>query len=268
MDLQSTLWSNIPFDVEVPYAMRPHMRSWQVDEPILTTDSDFDQYKQAKLENYNPVYGDNVSPELVYDAATALKSYDALAPVIEGDAPVWKLTMSLQEDFVIWAPNRKGDLSAQILSVCMPSGWDPKTKVNKTFLEIHDPIPDFDTINKASHHIAKMITTKGPFVRSVWSIANRPGLCRHPSIIEPWSSETVDDMWYRCEKQTTIPIQGKAALFLIRVYMIPLREVFKDRNRQEKIINSIMSMTDAVIDYKGFGYLKSYFASQRVLSQS
>lgn len=254
----------MPFVVDVPYAMRPHMRPWQPGEPILTTDKDFERFQTAKMENYNPVYGDNASAELVYAAASALKKYDPSAPVIEGDAPVWQLTRALQEDFVIWSPNRAGELSAQILSVCLPSGWNPKEKVNKTFLEIHEPIPDFDLVNKSAGHIAKMMTTRGPFIRSVWSIANRPWLNRHPDRWEPWTNETIDDMWFRCERQVTVPIEDRAALFLIRVYMVPLRDVFRDEDKKHQIIDSIMSMTDAVIEYKGFGYLKNYFFNRRV----
>jgi len=214
------------------------MRPWQPGESILTTDRDFDRYQDAKLNNYNPVYGDSASRELVYQAVDALRKYDPTAPVIQGDAPVWQLTRALQEDFVIWAPNRA--------------------------LEIHEPVPDFDIVNKASGHIARMITTRGPFIRSVWSIANRPALSRHPSGVEAWSTETIDDMWFRSERQTTIPIHSQAALFLIRVYMIPLRDVFQDADKKQRIISSVMSMTDAVIEYKGLGYLRSYFANRRV----
>ena len=264
MALLNTPWDKIPFDVETPYAMRPHMRPWQPGQAILTKDSDFDRYQTAKLDNYDPVYGDSASPDLVYAAASALRNYDPSAPVIQGDAPVWQLTRALQEDFVIWAPNQADELSAQILSVCLPSGWNPRDKVNKTFLQIHEPVPDFDTVNRAADPMARMITTKGPFIRSVWTIVNRPGLARHPKNTVAWSAETVDDMWYRSERQTTIPVEDRAALFLIRVYMVPLREVFEDEAKKQQIISSVMSMTDAVIEYKGLGYLRSYFANRRV----
>lgn len=164
---------------------------------------------------------------------------------------------------MIWAPNRAGDLSAQILSVCLPSGWDPRDKVNKTFLEIHEPIPDFDVVNKASTHIAKMITEKGPFVRHVWTICNRPGLCRRPDLCEPWTTETLQDMWFRVERQVTIPIEGQAALFLIRVYMYRLIDVFRDQHKAQQVMDSINSMTDAVLDYKNLKYVRDYFLNQR-----
>jgi hypothetical protein len=46
--------------------------------------------------------------------------------------------------------------------------------------------------------------------------------------------------------------------------MVPLRDVFCDEQKKQKIFDSVMSMTDAVIDYKGFGYLKNYFLNRRV----
>ena len=256
---------DIPFPVEVPYAMRPHMRSWQPGESILTTDSDFDRYQDEKIWCYDPVYGDSAGKQLVYDAVDALRRYDSSAPIISGDAPVWQLTRSLQEDFVIWAPNKDGKLSAQILSVCLPSGWEPRSKVNKTFLEIHEPVPDFDTVNRASDHMAKMITERGPFIRHVWSICNRPGLNRRPDRCRPWTNETMDNMWFRSERQVTVPMDGRGALFLIRVYMRPLRDIMQDAHKAQTIVDSIMSMTDAVLVYQDFRYLKQYFLNRLVI---
>jgi len=108
-----------------------------------------------------------------------------------------------------------------------------------------------------------MITTRGPFIRHVWSIANKPDLNRHPSKYRPWSTETIDSMWYRCERQVTVPIEGRAALFLIRVYQCPLAEIFQDPARRQQIIDSIASMTPAVVEYKGFGYLRDYFIAKQ-----
>lgn len=263
MSLLSTSPADIPFEVEVPFVMRPGLRPWQDSEPILTADQDFERYQSAKMDHYGPVYGDSATPDLVLAAARALRYYDPTAPIIEGDAPMWQLTRALQEDFVIWAPNRAGQLSAQIISVCFPSGWNPLDKANKTFLEIHEPVPDFDTVNRAADHIARMMTTRGPFIRSVWTIANSPDLNRHPDRCRPWTTETVDSMWYRCERQTTIPVEGRAALFLIRVYMVPLSDVFRDAEKKQRILDSIDSMSESTIAYKDLGYVRQYFFNRR-----
>jgi hypothetical protein len=233
-------------------------------EPILTRDDQFDRYQTCKIDHYDPVYGDSATADLAWRAWRVLRQLDPTAPDLSGDAPVWQITRALQEDFVIWAPRQDGQLSAQILSVCMPSGWNPSEKANRSFLEIHEPVPDFDTVNRASDHIARMMTERGPFVRHVWTIANRPGLNRHPSRCEPWRAEGLDDMWFRCERQVTVPVEGRAALFLIRVYMTPLREVLADHDRRRRLISSIMSMTDAVLDYKDLRYVRNWFINRRV----
>lgn len=255
---------SIPFPVEVPFAMRPHMRILSTDEKILSTDHLFEDYIAQKKLSYNPVYGDNVNRSLIDSAIDALKKYDSSFFLEDADGPVYNMTMKLQEDFVVFAPNRQGSLSAQILSVCFPSGWDPKKKANMTFSEIHEPLADADLIKKNAEHIAKIICTKGPFVRHVWSLSNTDTLGRHPDNIKPWTNETLDQMWYRCERQVTIPIKGNAALFLIRMYVHPLKEVFKDSVKRKAITDSVNSMSDAVIAYKGFEYLKRYFNQHAV----
>jgi hypothetical protein len=256
---KNTSLDSIPFPVEVPYAMRPHMQPWSPEQPLLSTDGDFDRYIQEKKKLCGFIYGNNVTAGLLTSAVQALKRY---VPDLTVDAhsnnPVHDLTMSLQEDFVIWAPNDAGDLSAQVLSVCFPSGWAPEEKVNMTFQEIHEPIPDFDTVRKASGMIARMITEKGPFVRHVWSVSNTGNLNRHPRVCPEWENQTLDEMWFRSERQVTVPMDGQAALFLIRVYVVPLKTVFEDAEKKQRIIAAVNSMSDAVLDYKSAHYLKSY----------
>ncbi len=259
MHLPNMCLDDIPFPVEVPYAMRPHMQPWSPEQPLLSTDSEFDRYVMEKKKLHGFIYGNNVTGDLLESAVQTLKKYVPDLPVDpHSKNPVHDLTMALQEDFVIWAPNASGELSAQVLSVCFPSGWAPEEKVNMTFQEIHEPIPDFDTVRKASGMIARMITEKGPFVRHVWSIANTGNLNRHPSVCPEWDRQILDEMWFRCERQVTVPVDGRSALFLIRVYVVPLKTIFDDTEKKQKIIAAVNSMSDAVLDYKGFHYLKNY----------
>jgi hypothetical protein len=250
---------DIPFPVETPYAMRPHMRAWQPGEPILTRDRDFDRYIEQKRRFYSPVYGNNVRPGLLKSALDALKTYDVTAPDLADQDLMHQLTMGLQEDFVVWAPRAgDGELSAQILSVCLPSGWYPHEKVNMSFQDIHAVVADNNLIMSSADAISRMITTRGPFVRHVWSISNTGELNRYPGRSPEWQDQTLDSMWFRCERQVTVPINGEAALFLIRVYVRPLREVFQDTEKRQRIIDSTNSMTDAVLKYKDLGYVQQY----------
>jgi hypothetical protein len=223
----------MPFEIDVPYRMRPNMRPLAENEPVTFQDADYDTYISEKKKILAQAYGNNWNPYLYKKVLEYLKC-DTMKDAI----------LKYQEDFVVWAPDMNGRLSIQMASVCFPSGWDPVSKVNKSFAEIHEPVADNEMIMKAADSIATMITQKGPFVRSVWTIANSPDLNRHPSVKKPWTNEKLDDMWYRAERQVTVPL-GDAAIFFIRTYTVPLLSVDVERIRK-----SIYSMTNDTLAYK------------------
>jgi len=229
----------IPFEIDVPYRMRPNMRPLGENEPITYQDKDYEYYLIEKMKIVAQAYGNNWNPYLYKKILDYLQCQNMIQAILK-----------YQEDFVIWAPDVNGKLSIQMASVCFPSGWDPVSKVNKTFAEIHEPIADNKTIMAASDHIAKMITEKGPFVRSVWSIHNSPELNRHPAVKKPWTNEGLESMWYRAERQVTVPL-GDCAIFFIRTYVVPLLSVDIKRIRE-----SIQSMTDEILTYKDLHFVK------------
>ena len=223
----------MPFEIDVPYRMRPNMRPLAENEPVTFQDADYEYYISEKKRILAQAYGNNWTPYLMYKVLAYLQCdtmYDSI--------------LKFQEDFIVWAPDMNGKLSIQMASVCFPAGWDPVSKVNKSFAEIHEPVADNEMIMKAADSIATMITQKGPFVRSVWTIANSPGLNRHPSVKKPWTNEKLDGMWYRAERQVTVPL-GDAAIFFIRTYTVPLLSVDVERIRK-----SIYSMTNDTLAYK------------------
>jgi len=136
-------------------------------------------------------------------------------------------------------------------SVCFPSGWDPVSKINKSFAEIHEPVADNEMLIKASNHIATMITQKGPFTRSVWTVTNSPHLVMTRADNQrSWNKEGVENMWYRAERQVTVPLND-FALFFVRTYIVPLSSL--DTN---KIKESVNTMTDEVLSYKDLHHVK------------
>jgi hypothetical protein len=224
----------MPFEIDVPYRMRPNMRPLGENEPITYQDKDYDYYiSEKKRVTIREMYGNNWNVHLRNKVLTYLQCYTMKEAVLK-----------YQEDFVVWAPNINGQLSVQMASVCFPSGWAPSTKINKSFTEIHEPVADNEMIMKAADSIATMITQKGPYVRSVWTIANSPDLNRHQSIKKPWTNEKLEDMWYRTERQVTVPL-GDAAIFFIRTYTVPLLSVDVERIRK-----SIYSMPNDTLAYK------------------
>jgi hypothetical protein len=215
------------------------MRPLSTSEPITYQDDQYDHYIEQKKKLCSPIFGNNVTKELHETILNYLKCNDFS-----------EATKKYQEDFVVWAPNADGQLSMQIASVCFPSGWDPAEKINKTFAEIHQPVADNKLIMSAADSIATMITQKGPFVRSVWTVSNTSNLDQRPFVKKPWSNETVHQMYYRAERQVTVPL-GDKAIFFIRTYVLPLLSTDCDRIRI-----AINSMTDEILAYKGLQYVK------------
>lgn len=234
---------SIPFDVQTPYRMQPGMRSLSADEPFTYQDQDYDKYIQQKREIMAQCSGENFTRDLEARVLTALQSNTLVEAITR-----------YQEDFCVWAKNAQGDLSLQYASVCFPSGWRPEDKINKTFAEIHREVADNTMIMKAAEHISNMICRQGPYIRSVWNIANTGALSQHPDVKQPWSDETVEDCWYRAERQVTVPY-GDFALFFIRVYTVPYLSL--TALQQQQIRDSIASMSDSVLTYKSLHYVKS-----------
>ena len=229
----------MPFDIEVPYRMRPNMRLLGENEPITYQDADYEHYVSEKKRILAQAYGNNWNPYLYKKVLEYLQCYTVKEAILK-----------YQEDFVVWAPDMNGQLSIQMASVCFPSGWDPVSKVNKSFAEIHEPLADKQLIMAAADKIATMITQKGPYIRSVWTIANTSNLSQHPLVKKPWTNEGLENMWYRAERQVTVPL-GDCAIFFIRTYVVPLLTVDTDRIKE-----SINSMTDEILTYKDLHYVK------------
>lgn len=260
-----------PWPVKTPYAMRPDMTPLE-DRSVLAEDRRWHEYIDQKLIHGRPVYAQDWDPRIMIKVVAKLATLVPNGPVRIADNNIlWPwitsqgdqnmvefLTLSLQEDFVVWSRNSRGELAAQALSVCFPSGWDPREKAGKTFAEIHEPLADADLIKKASGHIAQMICTRGPFLRHVWSIANTGELSRRPDLVPPWTDQGLDEMWFRAERQVTIPVDPDTALFLIRVYVTPLRRIIEFQDKALALRDSINSMSEAVIEYKGFGYVREW----------
>ena len=64
------------------------------------------------------------------------------------------------------------------------------------------------------------------------------------------------DLYFRTETQTTVGIGGDICLFFVKVNMHPLQQVWEDLSKRQWILESINSMSEAVLDYKNLGIIK------------
>ena len=92
--------------------------------------------------------------------------------------------------------------------------------------------------------------TKQSIKRWVWTVTTSNELSNFPDYTKPEIS-TFENLYFRVETQTTAPIDEETSLFFIKVDVLPLAEVW-----DEKILESINSMTENVLKYKGLEQIK------------
>jgi hypothetical protein len=150
-------------------------------------------------------------------------------------------------------PNEQGELAAQFLSVCFASGWSPQEKLGMCFTKLHQPVAMNTALVRGALAMSRAMTQRGPFVRYVWTLAGNSNRSRHPGEDSFKDARSFDDLWFRCERQVSIPLGGQGSLFLIRVFVEPLSSVLNSGSRRSTLIESLRSMGPDVIAYKGLG---------------
>jgi hypothetical protein len=159
---------------------------------------------------------------------------------------ILQLALGFEEDIAIL---HKGRLAA--ICFCFPSRWIPGERLGKTLADIHAPVGDGERLVAASQRMAQAMT-RGGFRRHVWTITDNPNLNQHPR-----STESGATLFFRTETQTSLPLgDGQSSLFLVRVRMSRLDEVFADDAYRQRILESLSTMSDTVVRYKGLGQIQ------------
>ena len=169
-----------------------------------------------------------------------------------------ELSIRVQEDICVLMQQ---PYSSLIMGhICTPSFWNPTHVKNASFWEIHQPVPGFPRDERIASRLAGYISRKGPFVRFVWTLTADAKLDQHPR--HPRQSwHTAQEIWYRVERQITIPLQDLGAIFLIRTYVHPLAEL--NKSQRSLLRKSLESMPKEIAEYKGLSGLQS---SDRLLN--
>jgi Protein of unknown function (DUF3445). len=154
------------------------------------------------------------------------------------------ITTKFEEDFAIMY---KGKM--EVVSVCFPSGWIPKEKLGKNLSDIHEPVADNEQLLKASDKLTDYMT-KQSIKRWVWTITTSNELSNFPNYEKP-ELTSFANLFFRVETQTTAPVDGETSLFFIKVDVLPLAQVW-----DKKILDSINSMSENVLKYKGLEQIK------------
>ena len=163
-----------------------------------------------------------------------------------------EICTQLEEDVAILK-----DGFLQSIGFCFPSGFYPTKKLGLSFFDMHLPVGDGDTLRKSSEKVSALISKKDAmFRRHVWTLTSLPSLSQLPSYTKP-VPQTIDDLYFRTETQTTVGIDGSICLFFVKVDMHPLQQVWEDPSKRQRIVESINSMSEAVLEYKNLAEIKS-----------
>jgi hypothetical protein len=183
------------------------------------------------------------------DRADAVPVVTALAAGDEAARALGALAMSLQEDLVLMETGVDGAPRAVVFHVSFPSSWNPAAKLGQDLLALHGPVADNALLQSAAARLGKALVSKGPFVRWVWTITANPRWRAWP----PRAPAEGPPLYFRLERQTTMPLGDGYGLFLIRVQVRPLADVLARAGRLALLQASLRSMSPEMVRYKSLG---------------
>lgn len=162
----------------------------------------------------------------------------------ETDMSLEDLTLQIEEDFAVM---HKGNM--ELVSVCFPSGWIPVKKLGKNLSSIHSPVADNEQLIKSSMKLTEYMC-KQSIKRWVWTITTSPELSNFPGFTKP-EVDKVENLYFRLETQTSVPLDDQTSLFFIKVEVIPLLSIWSI-----EILESVNSMSEKVLNYKDLFQIK------------
>lgn len=225
--------------VKVPYTTGPNMIKNTGPVFISSPNQEIIKKKKIELEKYSAdLWGQEPRAEsIVKKAAEHCNVYTD---------DIRDLALMLEEDVAVM---HKGKLSA--ICFCFPSGFKPADRVGMMLGDIHKPVADGELLVKASPGIARVMTEQPSFRRWVWTVTVNPDLSNHPDNQKNINPTSIDDLYFRYETQTTAKVDSDTSLFFVKIDVVPLKTVWNQR-----ILDSINSMSDAVLTYKNLHNIK------------
>ncbi|PTD05027.1 hypothetical protein FCULG_00001181 [Fusarium culmorum] len=148
------------------------------------------------------------------------------------DAALRVLGETIEEDFFLLRQTPEGHQSIAFMC-CFPSGFDPSTKLGKTLVEIHGPVPSYEKIGSSMEKFFAKLEVGKSVKRTNWSVQTHTELfnCQGNHITGNETYEHDEDVdiemtFLRIELQTLtrLPKTG-AILFSFKTYLYPVRQI-------------------------------------------
>ena len=242
--------------IAVPFRMQPGLRRLAPGGLQLT-----------RLDRASPLHEEKRKVLLAGESRHCVPGFD-LAPALEAIADKARadgipmeadlpLELAFEEDLAIL----DGDSTTlPWLCVCVPSHWAPQAKLGLPFAAVHAPVADNALLQGAGDKLVQLVTGGDCWERHVWTVTPSPRYDQHPGrhARRPWPLAAEPDdfaaqCFLRAERQTFFPVgRGtRQAVFTIRVMLQPLAQAVATREQAQRLHDSLLSMSDAVLDYKG-----------------
>lgn len=235
-------------EVPIPYTTRPSMR--KNTDKIFITDPN-PQTKQEKLKQLQ-LFGEDLYGSLSDSHTLHLISLASEFCGVKNTDNILNLALELEEDIAI-----VDDAKVVALCFCFPSSWIPRSKLGLSLKDVHRAVADSEKLVAMSDKISYTVSdqVQGSFRRSVYTISNNSQLSNHPKNKINSEPKELKDLFFRTEIQTTYPlVQNRSFVFFVKVDVVPLLDVWD--NLGDRIIQSVNSMTDNVLEYKNLHNIK------------
>ncbi len=195
-----------------------------------------------------------------FDPSSAIDSIAARARIDWANSQFYAskpLETAFEEDFAV-LDGETGTLPW--LCVCTPSHWAPEDKLGLHFDAVHRPVADSAALLAASRQLVQMVTAGGRWERFVWTVSPSARYDQHPRrhARAPWppdddAARFAAQCFMRVERQTFFPVGAgtRQAVFTIRVMIETLPLAVDTPARAERLHDSLASMSEAVLAYKG-----------------
>ncbi|HVA89138.1 MAG TPA: heme-dependent oxidative N-demethylase subunit alpha family protein [Chloroflexota bacterium] len=180
--------------------------------------------------------------------------------------PLDWLARQVQEDLILMSGDPEAGTPMVAGHLCFGGSWRLDDKMGKSFLAIHDDVPQFHArIGRPADLVMRRLKAERPIGRVNWSIATssrrnmapRFAYLALPTRRGITSENAGERCFLRLERQTLsrLPRTG-GILFTIHTTITPLSDVVADPERLRRLTNVIKGIPRPTREYKGMaGYI-------------
>ena len=235
---------NIDF-IKVPFSNNPTMQKF---DGLLFNQNPNKEYLLNKEAQFKKYGADLHGQTKQFKNMNLNKKVTELLGSNQSDS-FFETSMKIEEDIAVM---HNGKLVA--VCFCFPSGWIPSNELNSDLSKLHAPVADNELLIKSSKKLEQHMN-KQTIRRWVWNVTTISNLSNHPNIERPKIID-FDSLHFRLETQVSTPLDDESSLFLVKVDVFPLKKVWN-----EKILESINSMSESVLKYKNLIEIKKFLNS-------